>query len=93
VLSAAQVNALLDGSRDDALGALWACWLRRGSGWAKPSGSNGGDLDRAQLRVQRSLVPPTHEVTWLVEEPKTDNSRRVVHRLSRTVDALKWHRT
>lgn len=58
MLSAAQVNALLDGSRDDALGALRACWLRRGSGWAKPSGSTGGDLDRAQLRVQQSRSRP-----------------------------------
>jgi len=43
--------------------------------------------------VQRSLVRPTHGLTWLVEEPKTDKSRRAVPSLHRTVDALKWHRT
>jgi integrase len=94
VLSAAQVNALLDGTRDDALGALWAVLATTGLRLGEALGLKWGDLDldRTELRVQRSLVRPTHGLTWLVEEPKTDKSRRAVPLLHRTVDALWWHR-
>jgi integrase len=47
----------------------------------------------AELRVQRSLVRPTHGLNWLLEEPKTEKSRRAVPLLARSVDAFRWHRT
>jgi integrase len=95
VLGAAQVNALLDGTRDDALGALWAVLLTTGLRLGEVLGLKWSDLDcdRAELRVQRALVRPTHGLTWLLEEPKTEKSRRAVPLLPRTVEALKWHRT
>jgi integrase len=95
VLSAAQVNTLLDGTRDDALGALWAVLATTGLRLGEALGLNWSDLDldRAELRIQRSLVRPTHGLHWLLEEPKTEKSRRAVPLLTRTVDALRWHRT
>jgi integrase len=95
VLSAAEVNALLDGTRDDALGALWAVLATTGLRLGEALGLlwSDLDLDRAELRVQRSLVRPTHGTDWLLEAPKTEKSRRAVPLLARTVDALKWHRT
>ena len=95
VLTAAQVNALLDGTRDDALGALWAVLSTTGLRLGEALGLKWSDLDveRAELRVQRSLVRPTHGLAWVLEEPKTEKSRRAVPLLARTVDALRWHRT
>jgi integrase len=95
VLAATQVNALLDGTRDDALGALWAVLATTGLRLGEALGLKWPDLDfdRAELRVQRSLVRPTHGLTCLLEEPKTEKSRPAMPLLAHTVDTLKWHRT
>jgi integrase len=95
VLSATQVNALLYGTRDDALGALWAVLATTGLRLGEALGLKWSDLDvdRAELRVQRALVRPTHGLAWVLEDPKTDKSRRALPLLARTVDALRWHRT
>lgn len=95
VLSAAQVNALLDGTRDDPRGALWAVLCTTGLRLGEVLGLKWSDVDveRAELRVQRSLVRPTHGTNWVLEKPKTEKGRRAVPLLARTVDALRWHRT
>jgi integrase len=57
VLTAAQVNRLLDGTRDDGSGALWAALATTGLRLREALGLKWSDLDRAELRVQRSLRP------------------------------------
>jgi integrase len=88
------VNALLDGTRNDRFGALWAILATTGLRLGEALGLKWSDveLERAE-RVQRSLVRPTHGATWLLEEPKTEKSRRAVPLLAQTVQALTWHRT
>jgi integrase len=95
VLTAAQVNVLLDGTRDDPHGALWTLLCTTGLRLGEALGLKWSDLDfeRAELRVQRSLVRPSHGLAWVLEEPKTEKGRRAMPLLARAVDALKWHRT
>lgn len=90
VLSAAQVRTILDQTRDDAHGALWAVLLTTGLRPSEALALTWGDVDlsRAELRVRRTLRRPKNGGAWLLEDTKTDKSRRAVPLLAETVDAL-----
>lgn len=94
VLTTEHVNHLLDQTRDDPHGALWAVLLLTG---LRPSESlalrwSDVHLDRGELRVMRKLRRPKNGTTWASEECKTDKSRRAVSLESAVVDALVRHR-
>jgi integrase len=94
VLSSAQVMQVLDQTRDDPHGALWAVLLLTG---LRPSEAlalrwNDVNLDRAELRVLRKLRRPANGTGWVVEECKTERSRRVVPLVPLAVEALTQHR-
>jgi integrase len=93
VLGAAQVNALVAGTRDDPMHALWCLLLTGGLRLGEALGLCWGDLDldRSELRVQRSLVRPTNGADWLLEAPKTEKGRRAVPLVAVTVQALRAH--
>jgi integrase len=93
VLTGAQVGALLDGTRDEPYGALWAVLLTTGIRLGEALGLQWADLasDGAELRVVRALVRPTHGTDWLLESPKTGRTR-AVPLLPEAVDALQRHR-
>jgi integrase len=94
VLTGAQVNSVLDITADDPLHALWAVAFTTGVRPGEALGLKWSDLDleRAELRVQRALVRPVHGAKWLLEDCKTEKSRRAVPLIPRTVEALRWHR-
>jgi integrase len=94
VLSAVQVNRLLDQTRDDPAGALWAVLLTGGLRLSEALALRwtDTDLDRRELRVMRKLRRPKNGAGWLVEECKTDKSHRAVPLLPTTVEALARHR-
>jgi integrase len=97
VLTEAQVVALLDGTREhDDLHALWAVLLTTGLRIGEALGLTWGDLeldgDEPTLHVRRALVRPEHGAAWVLEEPKTERSRRDVPLIPDTVTALLAHR-
>lgn len=93
VLSAAQVNHLLDQTRDNPHHALWAVLLLTGLRPSEALALRWSDvhLDRGELRVTRTLRRPKNGAAWVVEECKTDKSRRVVPLVSLAVEALARH--
>jgi integrase len=93
VLSTAQVNALLDGTKDDAHHALSAVLLLGGLRPSEALALRWGDvhLDRAELRVVRKLRRPGNGATWLVGNARPSgaaascrSSRRRSRRCTRT---------
>jgi integrase len=85
---------VLDQTRDDPHGTLWAVLL---VGGLRPSEAlalrwSDVNLDRGELRVLRKLRRPGCGRGWLVEECKTDKSRRVVPLIPAAVEALVRHR-
>lgn len=93
VLTGEQVNRVLDATADDPLHALWAVAFTTGVRPGEALGLTWSDLDldRAELRVQRALVRPTHGAAWLLEDCKTEKSRRAIPLIPRTVAALRQH--
>ncbi len=94
VLNATEVKQVLDQSRDDPHGALWAVLLTAGLRLSEALALRWTDLDldRRELRVMRKLRRPKNGGAWVVEDCKTDKSRRVVPLLPVTVAALVRHR-
>jgi integrase len=94
VLSGPEVNRLLAETRDDPHHALWTVLLTVGLRLSEALALRWTDLDldRAELRVSRKLRRPKNGAAWLVEDCKTDKSRRSVPLLVRTVQALQIHR-
>jgi integrase len=94
VLSSAQVMQVLDQTRDDPHGALWAVLLLTGLRPSEALALRWTDLnlDRAELRVVRKLRRPKNGAGWVVEECKTERSRRVVPLVALAIDALARHR-
>jgi integrase len=94
VLSGTQVMQVLDATRDDPHGALWAVLLLAGLRPSEALALRWADVnrDRAELRVVRKLRRPKNGATWVIEECKTDRSRRVVPLVAAAVDALARHR-
>lgn len=93
VLSGAEVNRLLDETHDDPHHALWALLLTTGLRLSEALALRWSDLDldRGELRVLRKLRRPKNGGAWVVEDCKTDKSRRVVPMLAQTVAALRAH--
>ena len=85
---------LLDASRDDTHHALWAVLTLTGLRSSEALGLRWSDvdLDQGELRVMRKLRRPKNGRAWVVEECKTDKSRRVVPLVSVGVEALIRHR-
>jgi integrase len=94
VLTGAVVNRLLDQTRDDPHGTLWAVLLTAGLRLSEALALQwiDLDLDRGELRVVRKLRRPKNGAGWVLEECKTDKIRRVVPLLPVTVAALAAHR-
>ena len=94
VLSGAQVNALLDATRDDPHGPLWTVLLTTGLRPSEALALKWADLDlgRGDLRVVRKLRRPANGSTWVLEDCKTAKGRRVVPLIPLAVDALTRHR-
>jgi integrase len=94
VLSAAQVTQLLDATRDDPHHALWAVLTLTGLRPSEALALRWSDvnLDRRELRVMRKLRRPKNGTAWVIEDCKTDKSRRVVPLVPAAVEALACHR-
>ncbi len=94
VFSASQVRFVLAETRDDPHGALWAVLLTGGLRLSEALALRWTDLDldRRELRVMRKLRRPKNGGAWVVEDCKTDKSRRAVQLLHETVAALARHR-
>lgn len=92
VLTADQVRALIDGTRDDRLRALWILLATTGLREAEALGLLWADLDpdAATVTVRATLQRVDGE--WQRRPPKTARSRRTVYLPSVTVDALREHR-
>ncbi len=93
VLSSNQVAQVLDGTRDDPHGALWAVLLLAGLRPSEALALRWADvnLDRAEVRVVRKLRRPANGAARVVEESQTERSRRVVPLVTTVVDALARH--
>jgi integrase len=94
VLSAGQVTQLLDQTRDDPHGALWAVLTLTGLRPSEALALRWSDvhLDRGELRVMRKLRRPKNGAAWVVEDLKTERSRRVIPLVPVAVEALARHR-
>ena len=94
VLNGAEVTRLLRETASDPLGALWAVALTTGMRPGELLGLQWPDvsLERRELSVQRTLVRPTNGARWLLEEPKTERSRRAIPLIEATATALQRHR-
>jgi integrase len=92
-LQASEVNALLDGTKDDPMHALWQVLLDIGLRLGEALGLKWSDvdLDGRRMQVVHALVRPTHGREWLLESPKTGRTRQV-RLLNGTVAALTAHR-
>jgi integrase len=90
VLTSKQVLQVLDQTRDDPHGALWAVLLLAGLRPSEALALRWADvnLDRAELRVVRKLRRPKNGAAWVIEEPKSERGRRVVPLVPAAVDAL-----
>ena len=92
VLNSEQVHQLLDAAASDALAPMWALALGTGMRQGEILGLRWPDVDvdRGLLAVQHSLVHPKGE--FILAEPKTASSRRVIHLSATLVDRLVRHR-
>lgn len=92
VLTADQVRALIEGTREDRLHALWALAATTGMREAEMLALTWDaiDLDGSQLFVEATL----HRIDgqWKRRDPKTEKSRRTVPLPPLTVAALREHR-
>lgn len=94
VLSATQVKQVLADTADDPLHALWAVLLTGGLRLSEALALRWTDLDleRGELRVVRKLRRPMSGGVWLLEDCKTERSRRAVPLVAVTLAALVRHR-
>jgi integrase len=78
-LSAAEVRDLVDATRDDALGPLWALAVGSGMRLGEMLGLawSDVDLDAGQLTIRRAMARAADD-GWMLAEPKTSRSRRTV---------------
>ena len=92
VLSAEQVRALIEGTRDDRLHALWVLAVTTGMREAEMLALTWDaiDLEAAQLVVEATLHRIDGE--WKRRDPKTEKSKRTVPLPPLTVAALREHR-
>jgi integrase len=78
-LSASDVGRLLDGTRDDPLGPLWALAVTTGLRRGELLGLSWSDVDEeaGTLTVRRSLAE-AGEARWAMADPKSARSRRTL---------------
>jgi integrase len=92
-LDGAQLRAFLDGSRDDPFHPLWvtAAWTGMRQGELLGLRWQDVNLERAQIMVRSSLarLPGKRGTRYVITEPKTDRSRRVVPLLPEVVEVLR----
>jgi len=93
VLTVAQVNHLLDVTKDDPLCVLWRLLLTTG---LRPQEAlalkwSDADLKGKWLSVQRVLASDGHGTHTVVEATKTEGSTRRIGLAASTVEALKVH--
>jgi len=92
-LSADEARQLLEAARDDRLEALYVLALHTGMRRGELLGLKWDDvdLDNETIRVRRTL---TRKGTgYVLGEPKTRKSRRIIRLTTRAVEALSSHRT
>jgi integrase len=94
VLSGVQVRQLLDATRDDAHGPLWALVLLTGMRPSEALGLRWADVrfDRGEVQVLRKLRRPHNGSTWVLEACKTTKSQRSIPLIAEAVEALQRHR-
>lgn len=99
VLTAAQAKALIAGTGDDRLHALWVLALTTGLREAEMLGLTWADIGTSSVTVRHTLHRcdgrcDQHECLdrWQLREPKTAKSRRTVPIPAVTVAALEAHR-
>ena len=92
-LSAPDVRRLLDGTRDDEFGAIYALAVSTGLRLGELLGLGWQDVDLAAgtLTVRQSLAR-TADDTWALGEPKSARSRRTIPLPSTAADALRRQR-
>jgi integrase len=76
-LSAADLRRLLDGTRDDALGPIYALAATTGLRLGELLGLTWGDVVDGTLAVRRSMAK-AHGGGWELAEPKSPRSRRTI---------------
>lgn len=88
-LSASDVGRLLDGTRDDPLGPLWALAVTTGLRRGELLGLCWSDVDEVAgtLTVRRSLAE-AGEARWAMADPKSARSRRTLPLPALARDAL-----
>jgi integrase len=93
-LSAAEAGRFLEHARKDRWYALWALLLGSGLRLGEALGLQWDDVDGGAVQVRRSLTwaAKGKDQPWRLQEPKTDQSRRVVALPGFVVEALKGHR-
>ncbi|MBA3875552.1 MAG: site-specific integrase [Anaerolinea sp.] len=91
-LTADQAAALIEGSREDRLHALWTLAVTSGQRQSELLGLAWTelDLDGATMRVERALARVAGE--WRLVAPKTAGSRHVIPLTPIAVEALHAHR-
>jgi integrase len=91
-LSAPQVRDLIDATRGDELGPLWALAVGSGLRLGELLGLTWQDVEPAQLVVRRAMAR-ADDGGWELAEPKTTRSRRTVMLPAIARDALDRRRT
>lgn len=93
-LTAAEVRGLVEATRDDALGPLWALALGSGLRLGELLGLAWSDIDpdAGQLTVRRAMARAADD-GWTLAEPKTSRSRRTVMLPAIAREALARRRT
>ena len=93
-LSATEVLRLVDATRDDPMGPLWALAVGSGLRLGELLGLTWADvdLDTGQLVVRRAMARAADD-GWSLSEPKTARSRRTVMLPALARDALEARRT
>ena len=91
-LSAAQVREMVEATRDDELGPLWALAVGSGLRLGELLGLTWQDIDPAQLVVRRAMARG-HDGGWALAEPKTTRSRRTIMLPAIARDALSRRKT
>jgi integrase len=91
-LSAAEVRELVEATRDDAMGPLWALAVGSGLRLGELLGQTWADVEAGQLVVRRAMARDAGD-GWSLAEPKTARSRRTVMLPTIAREALAARRT
>lgn len=92
-LGARDLAKLLDATRDDEYGPIYALAATTGLRLGELLGLEWGDLADGRLSVRRSLARGAHANTWALAEPKSARSRRTIPLPARARQAIEIQRT